>query len=761
MNKRKLLLKIIIFAVVLSLNLNLFVALADLDDSSDAASDTTASDTATDSGDEEVEAVEIDPPEDIKYELVASNRNLEMYFDKELCYLKVVDKKTDNEWVSTPSYLNEIGGKAAKKLIGSLVTYTFFDSQDNTSTVGVKSSSISSKNFVVKEITDGIKVTFTTTQGIVIPVELVLKDDCLSASIPVSEIEEKNDDNRLASISLLPYFGAGSTEDEGYALIPDGSGALVEFNQATSGIYSYSQRIYGRDSALELKTKSSATQEARLPVFGINKNGDGMLAIVTESPAAATVNAGVVGQSNVMNNAYFSYVHRVYDTVYAREGTWNQRPARILDETDQHPERFEVCYYFLDDDASDYVGMANRYQQYLIDELGVAKQTEEDESKLYIEFLNGIKRLKNILGFPVNSDIPITSFEDVANITNELNAAGVKDIATILTNWTDNTTDFKIPYNFKPESSLGGKKGLTSMLESLNAIGAECFPDVNMVQIRENSLSYRAKRDVVQTLGNAPVTVFSFKMSTYDQDKTYDAIYMLNYSLLPGLAEKIVKNSSSYNFTGFSAATLGQNMYSSLGTKKSLGRSDAENYAKEALGIMTQDSKMLFSNPNAYVLQYASDITDIPVRSSQYLLATQDVPFYQIALHGLLNYSTESLNAFYDQQYYTLKAIETGSSVKYTLGAQNFDKLQYTEYEYYNYIDYSLWKDTIIDTYNTVSAVNRKVSTAKIIGHEYLTDDVVMTSYDNGIQVVVNYSDTDYSADGIKCSANNYSVMGD
>lgn len=43
---------------------------------------------------------------------------------------------------------------------------------------------------------------------------------------------------------------------------------------------------------------------------------------------------------------------------------------RVIDEDPLTPSKFEVKYYFLEDDASDYVGMANRYQQYLIDELG-------------------------------------------------------------------------------------------------------------------------------------------------------------------------------------------------------------------------------------------------------------------------------------------------------------------------------------------------------------------------------------------------------
>ena len=62
---------------------------------------------------------------------------------------------------------------------------------------------------------------------------------------------------------------------------------------------------------------------------------------------------------------------------------------------------------------------------------------------------------------------------------------------------------------------------------------------------------------------------------------------------------------------------------------------------------------------------------------------------------------------------------------------------------------------------NKVSEVNSKVSDAKIIGHEYLTDEVVKTTYDNGISVVVNYSQSDYESGNMNVGASNYIVLGD
>lgn len=177
-----------------------------------------------------------------------------------------------------------MAGSGTRNNLGSLITYSYYDSSDNTVTRNIRAQSVNNGSFKVDEIENGLKITFTTTEQFVIPVEVKLEDDSLSASILVEEITEQEDsENRIAQISFVPYFGAVGPAEEGYAVVPDGSGAIIEFNQTGASAYTYSQRIYGRDFGQEIKSQSSVTQDARLPVFGINRNGAGMVAIIDES----------------------------------------------------------------------------------------------------------------------------------------------------------------------------------------------------------------------------------------------------------------------------------------------------------------------------------------------------------------------------------------------------------------------------------------------------------------------------------------------
>ena len=101
------------------------------------------------------------------------------------------------------------------------------DSLERTYTVNSQTGSVNRSGVSVEPINQGIRVIYDFPRDhITIPVEYTLQEDFLEARIVTDEIVE-GEDSFVASISLLPYFGAGSQDDEGYMLVPDGSGSLI------------------------------------------------------------------------------------------------------------------------------------------------------------------------------------------------------------------------------------------------------------------------------------------------------------------------------------------------------------------------------------------------------------------------------------------------------------------------------------------------------------------------------------------------------
>lgn len=150
----------------------------------------------------------------------------------------------------------------------------------------------------------------------------------------------------------------------------------------------------------------------------------------------------------------------------------------------------------------------------------------------------------------------------------------------------------------------------------------------------------------------------------------------------------------------------------------------------------------------------------MPVDSSRFLIESKPVPFYQIALHGVIPMTLPSLNGFSDIREAKLKALETGCLLKYTWGAQNVDRILHTEMDGLLGLDYSRWLDEAITAYVETQPFLKAVSDAKINSHRELDDNVFETVYDNGVQVIVNYSETAAEINGRTIPAMGYLIAG-
>lgn len=73
-----------------------------------------------------------------------------------------------------------------------------------------------------------------------------LDGDDLIVEVPFDDLEYK-EDYPIYYLSVLPYFGASGTTDEGFLFVPEGGGALIEFNNGKTSQNSYYSNVYGWD----------------------------------------------------------------------------------------------------------------------------------------------------------------------------------------------------------------------------------------------------------------------------------------------------------------------------------------------------------------------------------------------------------------------------------------------------------------------------------------------------------------------------------
>ena len=692
------------------------------------------------------------------FQEVASNKNFTLYFRSSDCYVGVKDKRTGMTWYSNPIIEDDpvASGIAVTNLKSQLlITYTnknkTKETQINSSAGCVRGGSVNTT-----KITNGIRVDYVFgNEKIKIPVTYVLDEEGLNASVLTGEVTEEN--NQLLRVELLQYFGAGSTQDNGYIFVPDGSGAVINFNNGkTNKDLTYSKPVYGEDLSLRTNTGpiTSRAEEITLPVFGLVNNGAGFLAEITNGAELAAINAGVSGTSSSYNNVSSTLTYRSSNSLPLQDQTDNSQNVIY---NALHPtvlSEYTVKYRFLDSQNVTYSDLANLYRETLKKE-GVTK-TADVTNRLFVEFYGGVRKKKSFIGFIYNAKEKLTTFEEAQGILQDLKDSGVNQITAVYENYADDFFSRNIQVGINPVGTLGGKGGFTKLLEYGQQENIGIYPAVNFTTMPTGGNGFSTFFDVSSALNVSPVLVYRYKLNTNMKDSSVSPSYLLSASKFGKAADKILDTMNKNNYNTLYFNREAQALYSDF-AKDGYLRDQAKQEMIAQFERLAEGHSITLSNPNAFLMQFADYITDLPLSSSQNTLFDYDVPFLQMVLKGTKAYSGKSININDMSQETFLKHIEYGADIKYSLIKADTTKLLDTDSTFLYSATYDTFKDQIVDRYAQVESIGKQIGDATITSHQ-MKDQVAVVRYSNGRTIYVNYNDSEAEVDGVSIPANSYVV---
>ncbi len=208
------------------------------------------------------------------FEEVASNDRFVLRCDADNQTVSIEDKATNQIWYSSPPVnAKDLGGEAVSSV--KSVLYVSFVNSSNVQKY-IYSSMSESVTTEVTKLADGsgVRFDFDFFQfKFKIPVTFRLNNEnnSVEASVLLSEIDEYGD-NRVTSIDFLKYFAAAREGSEGYLVIPDGSGAIIDFDNGNNLTdLEFKKPFYGDDAA-ELTSKTVETsrkEDVTLPIYAI------------------------------------------------------------------------------------------------------------------------------------------------------------------------------------------------------------------------------------------------------------------------------------------------------------------------------------------------------------------------------------------------------------------------------------------------------------------------------------------------------------
>ncbi|MCM1119977.1 MAG: DUF5696 domain-containing protein [bacterium] len=583
-----------------------------------------------------------------------------------------------------------------------------------------------------------------------------LVGDEFEVAINLADLESK-DEYPIYTLTPLPYFGAGGADEEGFILVPEGGGALINFNNGRTAQNSYYVNMYGWDMALGRKSVVHNTM-AYFNCYGIAQGDDSFLCVLEEGAPYASVQADISGRNNSYNTASTVYsvtLREQYEVSSVADSLVYVYLPELPDET------LTQRYRFID--SGSYVDMAKDYQSYLKEKHGDYLTRNDDvEAPVALTVVGAVDKVKQVLGVPVSKPLKLTTYKEAEAMIRELKSEGMNNMSVKLTGWCNGGVNQKILKKVKTISELGSKRDMQSLANAANELGIDLYLNgVTQYEYDSNIFDgFFSYADAARFISKERAELFQYSAVTYAQREGADSYYLLHADLAEKMADNLAAAAAKYG-TGVSFEDLGMDLSADYYEKDMVSRQAAkERHEARLKALADADVNIMINMGNEYAGVYSDMITNMDLSGSEYTILDAFVPFYQLAMHGYVNYTGRALNVCGNEEEELLYSAAYGAGLHFSLMRETAFALQKTLYTQYYGSDYAAWHDRMMEIYTRYNAELGHTFNQEMTGHEYITPSLSCTTYEDGTRVYVNFSYEDIAApDGVNVPARDYKVV--
>ncbi len=580
----------------------------------------------------------------------------------------------------------------------------------------------------------------------------------LVVEVPYSDIRYRAD-YPITYVSPLPMFGAAGTQEEGFMLIPEGGGALINFNNGKVSQSAYYANMYGWDYGMERLEVVSETENA-FPVFGVSRKDAGSFICVMEGASSyAGVSADISGRYNSYNTIYGKY-----NVLHSGQYNVSAKTAQLvyMYEAEIPNDTLRQRYRLLGSDS--YVDMANAYGGYLrAGNEQLAQSVSSEEVPVNVEILGAIDKTEVKFGVPAKSSVAATTFDQARALAEDLLSGGVKNLNLRFSGWANGGIRQRVLTSVHTEGVLGGDGGMKKLIawakeKSVPLVfdGISCFAyDSGIFN------GFTAFGNAAKFTTREQIKLYNYDIITYTQMEGKDPYYLAKPTYARQCAENLIKALKDRGAEGVSFRDIGDLLSADYNPKDTVTREQVRTMNMETLEKARADGlRIVVRKGNDYALPWADLITDMNLSGQGYAIIDQRIPFYQIALHGMKDYTGAPINLARNSQDELLISAEYGAGLNFTFMNADGKLLQETDYSGYYGASYNTWKESaqaMITRYQTeMAGLNQQ----RITGHEVLSENVTVTTYADGTRVYVNHTEKPWTGGGVTVPARDYLVKG-
>ena len=592
-----------------------------------------------------------------------------------------------------------------------------------------------------------------------ITLRYVLDGKSLLVNVPFNKIGYRQA-YPLTQLSLLPFMGSGGVNDDGYILVPDGSGALIYFNNGKQNQVPYNIGIYGWDEAMPRNAVISDNR-APFPVFGIHKNGSAMLCIIEEGSAYASVRADVSGRNCSWNRVYpiFDIVHGAMMDFVGR----SERAVYLYESTLPEGENITLRYTLCEKPG--YMGMAMEYRSWLLGKYPTLANRPSVQSgvPVAVEIVGAVNKTQHRLGIPFDLPLKLTSYPETEVIINNLAELGWRNVNVKLNGWFNRSVDHTVPTKIKLIDELGNSKDFRNMVDAAERNNFKIFPEVDFLFMRDVKTfsGFNLYTDVSRYVNRERIQRYPFSFIWFGERNKWGK---LSYLARPDSMFRMIDN-----FTGRASKMGLQNVaFRNMGSRLAGDYNERRHVSRQASMKMRQEklaqldragTEILVNTGFDYTVPWASIITDMMLDDQGFGITDTAVPFFPAVLHGLVPFTGRAINLAEDYTKHVLKTIESGAGLYFSFILEETAVLQETKFRQFYANDYHKWVGDANTLYRQFSADFGRLYNQAIVDHLILSPGVTVTVYEDGTRVIVNASVNAWNYNGRNINANSYIVL--
>ena len=581
-----------------------------------------------------------------------------------------------------------------------------------------------------------------------------LENNDLVVEVPYTELRCEAG-TPLTYVSALPMFGAAGTDQEGFMLIPEGGGAMIDFNNGKLSQSAYYANLYGWDYATERTEVVSETRNA-FPVFGVGQEDGSFICIMEGATAYGGICADIAGRFNSYNTVYGKY-----NVLHFDKFNVSNRTAQLLYmyEKEIPDDTLIQRYRFIE--SGNYVDMANAYGDYLNAVPDARYDVADAEIPVNIELVGAINKFVSKAGLPVDSAIPVTTFAQSEEIMNELLDGGVKNLFIRMTGWCNGGVRQRVLTSIHPEGILGGEKQLKKLAAAAKEKGVRLsFDGINCFAYDSGLFEgFLPFSHAARLTTREQVVLYNYDIVTYHRADWQDTYYLVRPDYAQKNASNLINWLKDKGADGIAFRDIGNLLSADYYNRNTVTREEVLKMNVETLKEANAAGlHITVKAGNDYAVPYAELITDMNLTGNAYAIIDRKIPFYEIALHGMKDYTGEAINLAGDYQTALLESAEYGAGLNFTFMKEDTMILQDSQYSCYNSAAWDRWKEQLIPMITRYQTEMSGLNKQTITEHQYLTENVTVTGYQDGTRVYVNYGTQEWKGDGVTVPARDYLV---